>query len=344
MKFKKLPFTEIQVSEICLGTMTFGKQNTESEGHQQLDYAVSRGVNFIDTAELYPVPAEAKTYGETERIIGNWIKKNNNRSSIILASKIAGPGAYTKHIRTTGFSKSAIKEAVNDSLKRLQTDYIDLYQLHWPERFTNTFGTRGYKHISKEKWEDNFSEILLNLNELIKEGKIRHIGLSNENPWGVMRFLEESKQSLPRMITIQNSYSLLNRQFEVGNAEISMREKIGLLAYSPLACGVLTGKYIEGKDAANSRLNLFKRFVRYSSDQSTLATKKYLALANELGISLTHMALAFVNQQTFVTSNIIGATNMNQLKENIDSIDIELNPNTVNAINEIHEEIPDPST
>ena len=344
MKFKKLPFTDIQVSEICLGTMTFGKQNTESEGHQQLDYAVSRGVNFIDTAELYPVPAEAKTYGETERIIGNWIKKNNNRSSIILASKIAGPGAYTKHIRTTGFSKSAIKEAVNDSLKRLQTDYIDLYQLHWPERFTNTFGTRGYKHISKEKWEDNFSEILLNLNELIKEGKIRHIGLSNENPWGVMRFLEESKQSLPRMITIQNSYSLLNRQFEVGNAEISMREKIGLLAYSPLACGVLTGKYIEGKDAANSRLNLFKRFVRYSSDQSTLATKKYLALANELGISLTHMALAFVNQQTFVTSNIIGATNMNQLKENIDSIDIELNPNTVNAINEIHEEIPDPST
>ena len=344
MKFKKLPFTEIQVSEICLGTMTFGKQNTESEGHQQLDYAVSRGVNFIDTAELYPVPAEAKTYGETERIIGNWIKKNNNRSSIIIASKIAGPGAYTKHIRTTGFSKSAIKEAANDSLKRLQTDYIDLYQLHWPERFTNTFGTRGYKHISKEKWEDNFSEILLNLNELIKEGKIRHIGLSNENPWGVMRFLEESKQSLPRMITIQNSYSLLNRQFEVGNAEISMREKIGLLAYSPLACGVLTGKYIEGKDAANSRLNLFKRFVRYSSDQSTLATKKYLALANELGISLTHMALAFVNQQTFVTSNIIGATNMNQLKENIDSIDIELNPNTVNAINEIHEEIPDPST
>tara|TARA_Y100000589_G_scaffold110811_1_gene105300 strand:+ start:3388 stop:4422 length:1035 start_codon:yes stop_codon:yes gene_type:complete len=344
MKFKKLPFTDIQVSEICLGTMTFGKQNTESEGHQQLDYAVSRGVNFIDTAELYPVPAEAETYGETERIIGNWIKKNNNRSSIILASKIAGPGAYTKHIRTTGFSKSAIKEAVNDSLKRLQTDYIDLYQLHWPERFTNTFGTRGYKHISKEKWEDNFSEILLNLNELIKEGKIRHIGLSNENPWGVMRFLEESKQSLPRMITIQNSYSLLNRQFEVGNAEISMREKIGLLAYSPLACGVLTGKYIEGKDAANSRLNLFKRFVRYSSDQSTLATKKYLALANELGISLTHMALAFVNQQTFVTSNIIGATNMNQLKENIDSIDIELNPNTVNAINEIHEEIPDPST
>jgi aryl-alcohol dehydrogenase-like predicted oxidoreductase len=344
MKFRKLPFTDIQVSEICLGTMTFGKQNTESEGHQQLDYAIKRGINFIDTAELYPVPAEAETYGETEKIIGTWIKKNNNRSSIILASKIAGPGAYTKHIRTTGFSKSALNEALNDSLKRLQTDYIDLYQLHWPERFTNTFGIRGYKHISKEKWKDNFSEILFNLNELIKEGKIRHIGLSNENPWGVMRFLEESKQNLPRMVTIQNSYSLLNRQFEVGNAEISMREKIGLLAYSPLACGVLTGKYIEGKDETNSRLNLFKKFVRYSSKQSTLATKKYLELANDFGISLTHMALAFVNQQTFVTSNIIGATNMNQLKENIDSIDIELNQNIINAINEIHAAIPDPST
>lgn len=344
MKYRKLPFTDIHVSEICLGTMTFGKQNIESEGHQQLDYAIERGINFIDTAELYPVPAEAETYGETEKIIGTWIKKNNNRSSIILASKIAGPGEYTKHIRNTGFSKSALNEAVNDSLKRLQTDYIDLYQLHWPERFTNTFGIRGYKHISKEQWKDNFSEILFNLNELIKEGKIRHIGLSNENPWGVMRFLEESKQNLPRMVTIQNAYSLLNRQFEVGNAEISMREKIGLLAYSPLACGVLTGKYIEGKDEANSRLNLFKKFVRYSSSQSTLATKKYLELANDFGISLTHLALAFVNQQTFVTSNIIGATNMKQLKENIDSIDIKLNQNIINAINQIHAAIPDPST
>jgi aryl-alcohol dehydrogenase-like predicted oxidoreductase len=344
MKFNNLPFTDIQVSEICLGTMTFGKQNSEFEGHQQLDYAINRGINFIDTAELYPVPAEAETYGETEKIIGTWIKKNKNRSSIILASKIAGPGSYTKHIRSSGFSKTAINEALNNSLKRLQTDYIDVYQLHWPERFTNTFGIRGYKHISKEQWEDNFSQILFNLNELIKEGKIRHIGLSNENPWGVMRFLEESKQNLPRMITIQNSYSLLNRQFEIGNAEISMRENIGLLAYSPLACGVLTGKYIQGKDQPNSRLNLFKRFIRYSSDQSTLATKKYLVLANDLGISLTHMALAFVNQQTFVTSNIIGATDINQLKENIDSINFELDHNAINAINAIHAEIPDPST
>jgi aryl-alcohol dehydrogenase-like predicted oxidoreductase len=216
--------------------------------------------------------------------------------------------------------------------------------LHWPERFTNTFGIRGYNAIEKEQWEDNFKEVLLALEKLINEGKIRHIGLSNENPWGVMRFIEESKNDLPRMITIQNSYSLLNRQFEVGNAEVSHRENIGLLAYSPLACGVLSGKYIEGKDEPNSRLNLFKRFVRYSSNQSTLATEKYLKLANNNGMSLSTMALAFVNQQTFVTSNIIGATNLVQLKENIDSINTTISSDLIKEINAIHAEIPDPST
>ena len=343
MIFENLPNTDIKVSKICLGTMTFGKQNSEEEGHQQLNYALDQGINFIDTAELYPVPAEAETYGETEKIIGNWINKNHNRSSLILASKIAGPGAYTQHIRETGFSKSALNEALNNSLKRLQTDYIDLYQLHWPERFTNTFGIRGYKHISKEQWKDNFSEILFNLSELMKSGKIRHIGLSNENPWGVMRFLEESKNDLPRMITIQNPYSLLNRQFEIGNAEISHREKIGLLAYSPLAFGVLTGKYYEGKDLPESRLNLFKKFVRYSNQGSTQATKQYLQLAKDHKLSLTQMALAFVNQQTFVTSNIIGATNLDQLKENIDSINIKLNHELINKIEEIHSNIPNPA-
>jgi aryl-alcohol dehydrogenase-like predicted oxidoreductase len=343
MKYEKLPQSDIEVSKICLGTMTFGKQNSQIEGHQQLDYAIEKGINFIDTAELYPVPAEAETYGETERIIGNWLK-HKKRSSIILASKIAGPGDYTKHIRKTGFSKSALVAALDNSLQRLQTDYIDLYQLHWPERFTNTFGIRGYRHNSNEKWEDNFQEILQTLKGFISDGKIRHIGLSNENPWGVMRFLEESKNDLPRMITIQNPYSLINRQFEVGNAEISMRENIGLLAYSPLACGVLSGKYIKGEDQPNSRLNLFKKFTRYSSDQSTKATNKYLELANKLGISLTHMALAFVNKQPFVTSNIIGATTMHQLKENISSIDFDLDHQTINDINKIHEEIPDPST
>ena len=247
MKYNFLPNTNIKVSRICLGTMTYGRQNTEIEGHQQIDYALERGVNFIDTAEMYPVPAEATRYGNTERIIGSWIKKSKKRDSIVLATKIAGPGDYTKHIRTTGFEKSGLIEAVDNSLKRLQTDFIDLYQLHWPERLTNRFGIRGYRYDKNEKWKDNFNEVLHTLDEIIKTGKIRHIGISNENPWGTMRFLEESKKELPRMITIQNPYSLLNRQFEVGNAEVSMQENVGLLAYSPLGCGVLSGKYIEKK-------------------------------------------------------------------------------------------------
>lgn len=344
MKYNLLPNTDITVSKICLGTMTWGKQNSESEGHQQMDFAFDKGVNFFDTAELYPVPAEAETYGETERIIGTWFKKTGLRDKIILASKIAGPGAYTKHIRSTGFSKDALIEALDQSLNRLQTDYIDLYQLHWPERYTNTFGIRGFKPSSSEKWADNFHEILLALDQLIKSGKIRHVGLSNENPWGVMRFLEESKKNLPRMITIQNSYSLLNRQFEVGNAEVSVRENIGLLAYSPLACGVLSGKYIQGTDNPSSRLNLFTRFIRYSSNQSTEATRRYLKLAENNNLTLAQMALAFVNQQPFVTSNIIGATNLTQLEENIDSINVELSDEVVYGIEKIHQEIPDPST
>tara|TARA_B100000513_G_scaffold195724_1_gene127143 strand:+ start:1746 stop:2780 length:1035 start_codon:yes stop_codon:yes gene_type:complete len=344
MKYNLLPNTDITVSKICLGTMTWGKQNSEAEGHQQMDFAFDKGVNFFDTAELYPVPAEAETYGETEKIIGTWFKKKGLRDKVILASKIAGPGAYTKHIRSTGFSKNALIEALDQSLKRLQTDYIDLYQLHWPERYTNTFGIRGFKSSPSEKWADNFHEILLVLDQLIKSGKIRHVGLSNENPWGVMRFLEESKMNLPRMITIQNSYSLLNRQFEVGNAEVSVRENIGLLAYSPLACGVLSGKYIQGTDNPSSRLNLFTRFIRYSSNQSTEATRRYLKLADNNNLTLAQMALAFVNQQPFVTSNIIGATNLTQLQENIDSINIELSNEVLYGIEKIHQEIPDPST
>ena len=344
MKYKLLPHTNIKVSTICLGTMTYGRQNSEIDGHQQLDYALDHGVNFIDTAEMYPVPAEATRYGNTERIIGTWIKKSKKRSEIVLATKIAGPGDYTKHIRTTGFSENSLNEAVENSLKRLQTDYIDLYQLHWPDRNTNKFGARGFKHEKNESWEDNFKNILHSLDKLIKSGKIRQVGLSNENPWGVMRFLEESKNNLPRMITIQNPYSLLNRQFEVGNAEVSMRENIGLLAYSPLGCGVLSGKYIQKKDEENSRLNLFKRFVRYSSKQSTEATIRYLEIAQRNNLSLTQMALAFINQQPFVTSNIIGATNLEQLKENIDSVQIELKSETLKEIEKVHELIPDPAT
>ena len=344
MKYTTLPQTNIKVSKICLGTMTWGNQNTQEEGFEQMDYALDQGVNFFDTAELYPVPATAETYANTERIIGNWFKKTGHRDKVVLASKIAGPGEYTAHIRTNGFSPDALKDAVNKSLERLQTDYIDLYQLHWPERHTNTFGIRDYKHSPNDRWEDNFNEILHTLNEIIKTGKIRHIGLSNEKAWGTMRYLEESKRNqLPRMVTIQNAYSLLNRVFEGDMAEISLREKIGLLAYSPMAFGVLSGKYIKGTAAKNSRLKLFPRFARYSSEQSTAATKEYLKIAEENNMSLAQLALAFVTHQPFVTSNIIGATSMMQLEENINSIHIELDKNILQRVKAVHDSMPNPA-
>jgi aryl-alcohol dehydrogenase-like predicted oxidoreductase len=320
--------------------MTWGNQNTEAEGHEQLDYAVDQGVNFIDTAELYPVPANAETYGRTSEVIGTWLNKTRNRDKVVIASKIAGGGDYTAHIRTTGFAES-IEEAVNGELKRLQTDYIDLFQLHWPERDTNRFGIRDYTHDS---WQDNFNEVLQALQKVVDTGKIRHVGLSNETPWGTMRYLEEHKKhNLPRMITIQNSYSLLNRTFEGGLAEVSLREDIGLLAYSPMAFGVLSGKYIKGIAADNARLKLFPRFARYSSEQSTEAAKQYLKLAETYNMTLAQMSLAFVNQRPFVTSNIIGATNLEQLKENIDSITIELSDELLQEINTIHNSIPNPA-
>lgn len=344
MKYTTLPNTNIKVSKICLGSMTWGNQNTEVEGHEQLDYAFNQGINFIDTAELYPVPAEAKTSGRTSEIIGTWLKKNNNRDKVVLASKIAGTGDYTAHIRTTGFSKEAIKEAVNKELSRLQTDYIDLYQLHWPERQTNTFGVRDYNHNPNDNWTDNFNEVLHTLDGIIKEGKIRYVGLSNEKAWGTMRYLEESKtHHLPRMITIQNAYSLLNRPFEGDMAEVAIRENIGLLAYSPLAFGVLSGKYIKGTAGENSRLKLFPTFARYSSEQSTHAAKQYLKIAENNNLSLTKMSLAFVNQQPFLTSCIIGATTMDQLKENIASIDVVLSKEILKQINTIHAAIPNPA-
>lgn len=344
MKYTNLPNTDIRVSKICLGTMTWGNQNTEAEGHEQMDYALAQGVNFFDTAELYPVPATAETYAETERIIGNWFHKSGNRDKVVLATKIAGPGEYTAHIRTNGFSPEALKEAVNKSLNRLKTDYIDLYQLHWPERQTNTFGVRDYEHKESDKWEDNFNEILHTLDEIIKEGKIRQVGISNEKAWGAMRYLEESKvNNLPRMITIQNAYSLLNRVFEGDMAEIALRENIGLLAYSPMAFGVLSGKYIKGTASQNARLKLFPRFSRYSNEQATKATEEYLKIAAENNVSLAQMSLAFVTQQPFVTSNIIGATSMDQLKENIGSIHVNLNKEILESIGEIHKMIPNPA-
>lgn len=344
MEYTTLPNTDIKVSKICLGTMTWGNQNTQADGFAQMDCAVEKGVNFFDTAELYPVPATKETQGRTSEIIGNWFKQRQNRGKVVLASKIAGPGDYTAHIRTTGFKGDSIKQAIDLELKRLQTDYIDLYQLHWPERHTNTFGVRDFKPSPKDPWIDNFNEVLHELNALVKAGKIRAYGLSNEKSWGSMRYLEEvRKDKLPKISTIQNAYSLLNRVFEGDLAEISLRENMGLLAYSPLAFGVLSGKYIEGTAAKNARLNLFPRFARYSSEQATIATKAYLNLAKESGLSLTSMALAFVSGRPFVTSNIIGATTVEQLKENIDSINIKLNEDMLREINAIHSKIPNPS-
>ena len=344
MKYTTLPKTDIKVSKICLGTMTWGNQNTQDEGFAQMDLALDKGVNFFDVAELYPVPATAETYAETERIIGNWFEKTGNRDKVVLASKIAGPGDYTAHIRTNGFSKDALNDAVNNSLKRLKTDYLDLYQLHWPERDTNMFGVRDYTHNPNDKWDDNFNEILHNLDDIIKSGKIRQVGISNEKAWGTMRYLEESKtNNLPRMITIQNAYSLINRVFEGDMAEIAIREEIGLLAYSPMAFGVLSGKYIKGTAADNARLKLFPRFARYSSDKATEATKRYMKIAEDNNMTLAQMSLAFVTDRPFMTSNIIGATSLEQLNENIDSANITLSDEILKAINEVHAEIPNPA-
>ncbi len=343
MKYTFLPNTDIKVSKICLGTMTFGNQNTVEESEEQMNYAINNGVNFFDTAELYPVPAKPESYADTERIVGGWIKKNSNRDKIILATKIVGPGDYTKHIRTTGFSDKALFEAVEGSLKRLNTEYIDLYQLHWPERITNTFGQRGYKYIEEDRWEDNFERVLQTLKKLIDSGKIRQIGISNENPWGFMKFLELSKRNLPKMITIQNPYSLLNRLFEIGNAEICIRENAGLLAYSPLGFGVLSGKYLNGNMPEGSRLKLYPNLIRFSNTKSMQATKMYMEIAIKYSISLTHLSLAFVNSRPFVTSNIIGASKLKQLKENIESINVKLDPEILTEIENVQSIIPNPA-
>lgn len=344
MKYTTLPNTDIKVSKICLGTMTFGQQNTEADGHAQMDYAVEKGINFFDTAEMYSVPARQETYGSTEKILGTWFKKTGKREEIVLASKIAGPNPNFTYMREkSDFSVASIKYALDQSLLRLQTDYIDLYQLHWPERKTNFFGQRGFK-VQEDAWEDNIQMVLEALDGFVKEGKIKHIGLSNETPWGIMRFLEESKyHNLPKIKTIQNPYSLLNRLFEAGSAEICMREKVGLLAYSPMAFGVLSGKFLTGESLPNARINLFPQFSRYNSAQCTEATRLYQELAKKNGLTLTEMSLAFVEQQPFVTSTIIGATTLEQLKEDIDTVHVSLSDEILKAIDEVQAIIPDPA-
>ncbi|WCP67616.1 NADP(H)-dependent aldo-keto reductase [Vibrio tubiashii] len=335
MQYNKLPHSTLEVSKICLGTMTFGEQNTEQEAFSQLDYALERGVNFIDTAEMYPVPPKANTQGLTEQYIGNWLTKSGKREKVVLATKVAGPRNIPYIRENMSLDRKNIHLAIDDSLKRLQTDYVDLYQLHWPQRQTNCFGQLNYPYPDAQE-EVTLIETLEALAELIKAGKVRYIGVSNETPWGVMTLLRlAEKHELPRIVSIQNPYNLLNRSFEVGLSEISHYEGVQLLAYSPLAFGCLSGKYLNGARPEGARCSLFERFVRYFTPQGEQATQAYVDLARQHGLDPAQMALAFVNQRPFVASNIIGATNLEQLKSNIDSLDVVLTDELLQGIQEI---------
>ena len=332
-----------EISKICLGTMTWGQQNTEAEAHEQISYALERGINMLDAAEMYPVPPRAETQGRTEEYIGTWFKKTGLRDSYVLATKAAGPNPEFHYLRGgPRFTKEQLIEAVNGSLRRLQTDCIDLYQLHWPDRYTNFFGQRGYFH--REQPETPIEETLRALEDIVQSGKVRAIGLSNETPWGTMRFLElADREGLPRIDSIQNPYSLLNRTYEIAMAEVSHREDVGLLAYSPLGMGLLTGKYRNGAKPEGSRMVVFERFTRYEGAETWEAAERYLQLADDHGINPTHMALAFVNARPFVVSNIIGATTMEQLKMNIDSLDVVLSKDVLKGIEAIQQAIPNPA-
>lgn len=341
MKFRKLGNTNLDVSIICLGTMSYGEQNTEEDAHEQLTYAVENGVNFIDTAEMYAIPPKEETQGLTEKYIGSWIKKYKKRDKYYVATKVAGPGM--DYVRDgSRLNRKHIKQAINDSLKRLQTDYIDLYQVHWPERKSNFFGKLGYEHSNENGTP--IEETLDALSDAVKEGKIRFIGVSNETPWGIMEYLKLSmNKAQPKIVSIQNPYSLLNRIYEVGLAEISHRENIGLLAYSPLGFGVLTGKY-QKKYPKNSRLDLFGDwFTRYSNEACSKAVDEYIKIARDYKMTTAQLSLAFVNTRSFVTSNIIGATTMSQLKENIESINVEMNDEIIERLNQVHNANPNPA-
>ena len=344
MKKNNLGKTDIMVSEICLGTMTWGQQNDEKEAHEQLSFATERGINFIDTAEMYSVPPKEETYGLTEKYIGTWLK-NQDRSKIILATKIAGrtsnvpsgPPALEWIRKGPRLSEKHIFEAIENSLKRLNTEYIDLYQIHWPERPVNSFGQLGYIHNPRE--DDIKIEITLEaLSKVVDKGLIKYIGLSNETPWGVMKFLSAAKEfKLPRVVSIQNPYSLLNRSFEAGLSEVAINEEVGLLPYSPLAGGVLSGKYLNGQKPENARMTLFERMTgRYINQHAEKAVLEYEKIALKYDLSLTQMAINFVTKQNFVTSNIIGATSISQLEENINSVNCELSEEVINEIEKVH--------
>ena len=348
MKKNNLGKTEILVSEICLGTMTWGQQNNEKEAHDQLSYASERGINFIDTAEMYAVPPKKETYGLTEKYIGTWLK-NQDRSKIILATKIAGrtsnvpsgPPGLDWIRQGPRLNEKHIFQAIENSLKRLNTEYIDLYQIHWPERTVNSFGQLGYIHNPRE--DDIKIEVTLEaLAKAVDKGLIKYVGLSNETPWGVMKFISVAKEfNLPRVVSIQNPYSLLNRSFEAGLSEIAINEEVGLLPYSPLAGGVLSGKYLNGKKPENARMTLFERMRgRYSNQHAENAVLEYQKIAVKYNLNLTQMAINFVTKQNFVTSNIIGATKMEQLKENIDTVNIKLSDEIIEEINKVHDANP----
>ena len=345
MEYRQLGYTDIKVSVICLGTMTWGEQNTQAEAFEQMDYALEQGVNFFDTAELYAIPPRAETYGKTEEIIGNWLKARGKRDEIILASKVAGPGKeWLPHIRNgdSRLDRRTIESAIETSLKRLQTDYLDLYQLHWPDRKANFFGRLGYSHDPSDQ-PIPIEETLEVLADIVQTGKVRHIGLSNETPWGVMKFLQVSAdKNQPRVVSVQNPYSLLNRTFEVGLAEIAMREQCGLLAYSPLGFGVLSGKYLNNAKPAGARITRWPDYNRYVNPQAVAATEAYVELARQNGLDPAQMALAYVNSREFVTATIIGATNMQQLKTNIASIDLKLDDSVMRGIRDIHVQYPNP--
>ena len=348
MKYRKLGTTNIDVSVICLGTMTFGEQNSQQDGFDQMDYALERGINFFDTAEIYAVMPRKETYGKTEEIMGSWFKEKNNRDKIILASKIASKAKndltwIREGAEKLGFDKKNMNAAIDASLQRLQTDYIDLYQLHWPERQVPKFGKLDFEYDPHDNEWTQIEEVLENLNDLVKVGKIRYVGLSNETPWGVMKFLQVAKEkSLPRMMSIQNAYSLVNRVYDIANSEVSIRENCGLLAYSPLAGGRLSGKYIN-QQPKNARYTLWpKRFDRHHTVRGEKAIAKYVDLAKKFNIAPSTFANAYVNDRPFVTSNIIGATTIEQLRENIDSVDITLSNEILHEIEDIHLSDPNP--
>ena len=342
MNYKKLGNTDLDVSTICLGTMTWGEQNTQDEAFEQMDFALSNGVNFWDTAELYAVPPRKETYGDTEEIIGNWFEKTKKRKEVILATKVAGPARDYLRNGENSFTGPNLESALNNSLKRLKTDYVDLYQLHWPERNVNNFGRLGYVH--KENDWNKFEDVLGELNKYIKAGKIRYVGLSNETPWGALNYLQLSKdKNLPRMMSIQNPYSLLNRSYEVGLAEVSIREKIGCLAYSPLASGYLTGKYRNKNFPKGSRMERdFDFWTRYRKPNTEAAVELYFKICEKHNLNMTQMSIKFCEIQQFMTSVIIGATTMEQLKSDIESVNVNLSNDVIEEINQVQTVYPNP--